>query len=195
MKSRRKKSKSNVDLKYAVQPNQLNTSMSVVKGVKAQKFDAGEELVSTNNVGRDSYVVIAKKQGLYYLIKASIREFKSKNKDTGFKDLYEYLQPLFPSVFTDVNMHPGNFKKKIEQDIGWTNAYYCSQVELTTLAKDRLYEVLSRETVEDKVIISAYDKVMKYSLAEKELIKQGHDKYSMIEFGFQPNDDESVGDE
>ena len=74
---------------------------------------------------------------------------------------------MFSSVFTDEQMHWGNFKKKIEQDVGWTNAYYCCQTQLIDLAKDRLYEVLSKEDIDDSTVISAYDKVMKYSLAEQ----------------------------
>ena len=66
-------------------------------------------------------------------------------------------------------MNAGNFKKKIEQDEGWSNAFYCCQTELIDLANDRMYDILSSEKTDDKTIVAAYDKVMKYDLAKKQL--------------------------
>ena len=89
---------------------------------------------------------------------------------------------MFPTVFDDKDMNAGNFKKKIEQDEGWSNAFYCCQTELIDLAKDRMYEVLSKDGLDDDKVLSAYDKVMKYALAEKQLRTDDEDE--TIVFGF-----------
>ena len=164
--SRRYKKK-NRDGRLAVQPNTLNKSV-VLK--KADMLDDKETMFDVpHTAGRKSYVQKAKEQGLYFLIKAQIRKFRIENKDSSAADLYAYIQPLFPTVFDDKDMNAGNFKKKIEQDAGWCNAYYCCQSELIDLANDRMYELLSKDDVADKDIINAYDKVKKYALAEKQL--------------------------
>ena len=164
--SRRYKKK-NRDGRLAVQPNTLNKSV-VLK--KADMLDDKETMFDVpHTAGRKSYVQKAKEQGLYFLIKAQIRKFRIENKDSSAADLYAYIQPLFPTVFDDKDMNAGNFKKKIEQDAGWCNAFYCCQSELIDLANDRMYELLSKDDVADKDIINAYDKVKKYALAEKQL--------------------------
>lgn len=164
--SRRYKKK-NRDGRLAVQPNTLNKSV-VLK--KADMLDDKETMFDVpHTAGRKSYVQKAKEQGLYFLIKAQIRKFRIENKDSSAADLYAYIQPMFPTVFDDEDMNAGNFKKKIEQDEGWCNAYYCCQSELIDLANDRMYELLSKDDVADKDIINAYDKIKKYELAEKQL--------------------------
>ena len=164
--SRRYKKK-NRDGRLAVQPNTLNQSV-VLK--KADMLDDKETMFDVpHTAGRKSYVQKAKEQGLYFLIKAQIRKFRIENKDSSAADLYAYIQPLFPTVFDDKDMNAGNFKKKIEQDAGWCNAFYCCQSELIDLANDRMYELLSKDDVADKDIINAYDKIKKYALAEKQL--------------------------
>ena len=164
--SRRYKKK-NRDGRLAVQPNTLNKSV-VLK--KADMLDDKEKMFDVpHTAGRKSYVQKAKEQGLYFLIKAQIRKFRIENKDSSAADLYAYIQPLFPTVFDDKDMNAGNFKKKIEQDAGWCNAFYCCQSELIDLANDRMYELLSKDDVADKDIINAYDKIKKYALAEKQL--------------------------
>ena len=164
--SRRNKKK-NRDGRLAVQPNTLNQSV-VLK--KADMLDDKEEMFNVpHTVGRKSYVQKAKEQGLYFLIKAQIRKYRIANKDSSYADLYKYIQPMFPTVFDDEDMNAGNFKKKIEQDEGWSNAFYCCQTELIDLAKDRMYELLSKDGLDDDKVLSAYDKVMKYALAERQL--------------------------
>ena len=164
--SRRNKKK-NRDGRLAVQPNTLNQSV-VLK--KADMLDDKEEMFNVpHTVGRKSYVQKAKEQGLYFLIKAQIRKYRIANKDSSYADLYKYIQPMFPTVFDDEDMNAGNFKKKIEQDEGWSNAFYCCQTELIDLAKDRMYELLSKDSLDDDKVLSAYDKVMKYALAERQL--------------------------
>ena len=177
--SRRYKKK-NRDGRLAVQPNTLNQSV-VLK--KADMLDDKEEMFNVpHTVGRKSYVQKAKEQGLYFLIKAQIRKYRIANKDSSYADLYTYIQPMFPTVFDDEDMNAGNFKKKIEQDEGWSNAFYCCQTELIDLAKDRMYELLSKDGLDDDKVLSAYDKVMKYALAEKQLSTDDEDE--TIVFGF-----------
>lgn len=165
--SKRNRRKRSRDGRLAVQPNQLNQSV-VLK--KADMLDDKETMFDVAHMaGRKSYVQKAKEQGLYYLIKAQIRKYRIENRDSSYADLYKYIQPLFPTVFDDEDMNAGNFKKKIEQDVGWSNAFYCCQAELIDLANDRMYELLSKDNIEDNVILSAYDKVMKYKYADKQL--------------------------
>lgn len=163
----RKYKKKNRDGRLAVQPNPLNQSV-VLK--KADMLNDKEKMFTVpHTAGRKSYIQKAKEQGLYLLIKAQIRKFRVANKDSSYADLYKYIQPLFPTVFDDEDMNAGNFKKKIEQDEGWSNAFYCCQTELIDLANDRMYDILSSEKTDDKTIVAAYDKVMKYDLAKKQL--------------------------
>lgn len=163
----RKYKKKNRDGRLAVQPNPLNQSV-VLK--KADMLNDKEKMFNVpHTAGRKSYIQKAKEQGLYLLIKAQIRKFRVANKDSSYADLYKYIQPLFPTVFDDEDMNAGNFKKKIEQDDGWSNAFYCCQTELIDLANDRMYDILSSEKTDDKTIVAAYDKVMKYDLAKKQL--------------------------
>lgn len=179
--SRRNKKKGR-DARLAVQPNQLNKSV-VLK--KADMLDDKEDMFNVpHTAGRKSYVQKAKEQGLYFLIKAQIRKYRVKHKDSSCADLYKYIQPLFPTVFDDEDMNAGNFKKKIEQDVGWCNAFYCCQVELLDLARDRMYDVLTKDSIDDETIIKAYDKVMKYSIAEKQLEQtQVDDNEVVVEYG------------
>lgn len=181
----RKYKKKNRDGRLAVQPNTLNQSV-VLK--KADMLDDKEEMFNVpHTVGRKSYVQKAKEQGLYFLIKAQIRKYRIANKDSSYADLYKYIQPMFPTVFDDEDMNAGNFKKKIEQDEGWSNAFYCCQTELIDLAKDRMYDILSSEKTDDKTIVTAYDKVMKYDLANKQLeqcINIDDEDDNSIVFGF-----------
>ena len=163
----RKYKKQNRDGRLAVQPNPLNQSV-VLK--HADMLNDKEKMFNVHHTaGRKSYIQKAKEQGLYLLIKAQIRKFRVANKDSSYADLYKYIQPLFPTVFDDEDMNAGNFKKKIEQDEGWSNAFYCCQTELIDLANDRMYDILSSEKTDDKTIVAAYDKVMKYDLAKKQL--------------------------
>ncbi len=162
----RKYKKKNRDGRLAVQPNTLNQSV-VLK--KADMLDDKEEMFNVpHTVGRKSYVQKAKEQGLYFLIKAQIRKYRIANKDSSYADLYKYIQPMFPTVFDDEDMNAGNFKKKIEQDEGWSNAFYCCQTELIDLANDRMYELLSKDSLDDDKVLSAYDKVNKYNNKESE---------------------------
>ena len=178
----RKYKKKNRDGRLAVQPNTLNQSV-VLK--KADMLDDKEEMFNVpHTVGRKSYVQKAKEQGLYFLIKAQIRKYRIANKDSSYADLYKYIQPMFPTVFDDEDMNAGNFKKKIEQDEGWSNAFYCCQTELIDLANDRMYELLSKDGLDDDKVLSAYDKVMKYALAQKEILEQDDTDAETIVFGF-----------
>lgn len=162
----RKYKKKNRDGRLAVQPNTLNQSV-VLK--KADMLDDKEEMFNVpHTVGRKSYVQKAKEQGLYFLIKAQIRKYRIANKDSSYADLYKYIQPMFPTVFDDEDMNAGNFKKKIEQDEGWSNAFYCCQTELIDLANDRMYELLSKDDLDDDKVLSAYDKINKYNSIESE---------------------------
>ena len=178
----RKYKKKNRDGRLAVQPNTLNQSV-VLK--KADMLDDKEEMFNVpHTVGRKSYVQKAKEQGLYFLIKAQIRKYRIANKDSSYADLYKYIQPMFPTVFDDEDMNAGNFKKKIEQDEGWSNAFYCCQTGLIDLAKDRIYELLSKDGLDDDKVLSAYDKVMKYALAEKQILEQDDTDAETVVFGF-----------
>lgn len=178
----RKYKKKNRDGRLAVHPNTLNQSV-VLK--KADLLDDKEQMFDVPHMaGRKSYVQKAKEQGLYFLIKAQIRKYRIENKDSSYADLYKYIQPIFPTVFDDEDMNAGNFKKKIEQDVGWTNAFYCCQSELIDLANERMYEVLLKEGLDDKDIINAYDKVKKYALAEKQLNSDNENEDESIMFGF-----------
>lgn len=177
----------------AVTPNINNTSGAIVAGVKSEKFDKnGGELSGADNVGRDSYELIAKRQGLYYPIQAQIRKFRQEHIESSFRELYEYIQPLFPTVWTDEKMAATNFKKKIEGSKEWCEAYYNNQSTLIDLANNRLFDVINN-TEDEKIVVSAYDKIMKYKLALQEL-ENIDSKEDTVEFVFGLDGDDNEED-
>lgn len=169
-----------IDARRSIVPNEkVIARANTVLGDMYDDKEKEEEL--KHKAGRKSYVFKAKEQGLYFSIKHHIRNFRAEHKDTGFKELYEFIQPLFPSVFPK-NMNSGNFGTHIQQDKGWCSAYYSSNGTLLDLAEERLWDVLENETTEAKDIINAYDKVKRYSLAEKQI--EIDDSDCTVIFGF-----------
>lgn len=179
--SRRRKKKS-VNTMVAVQPNPRSENITLVK---AEMLKNGDTETVKHTRGRKSYVQIAIEQDLYELIKASIGEFSENNPNASPKDLYEFLQPKYSSVFTDENMDDSNFKQKIDMDTGWKKAWYGRKaVKTKSLLDQKIFDIVSDKNTKPETIISAYDKYMKYALAEKELNSSNEDEEDTIIFGF-----------
>ena len=162
--SRRNKKKIK-DARLAVQPNQRNIDSAPKK---AEMLKNGEDVEHIR--GRKSYAQIAIDQGLYELIEASIGDYSVKHPEASFKKLFEFIQPLYPSVFNeDMSKYPSNFQQIIEKDDGWRKAWYGRRAATTKqLFESRIFKIVTDKNTDDKTIINAYDKYMKYNGTESE---------------------------
>lgn len=176
--SRRNKKKIK-DARLAVQPNQRNIDSAPKK---AEMLKNGEDVEHIR--GRKSYAQIAIDQGLYELIEASIGDYSVKHPEASFKKLFEFIQPLYPSVFNeDMSKYPSNFQQIIEKDDGWRKAWYGRRaISTRQLLESRIFKIAADKNTDDKTILSAYDKFMKYALAERQLSTDDEDE--TIVFGF-----------
>lgn len=127
-----------------------------------------------NKTGNKSYSHKAKEQGLYISICTSIRKFRQEKRDSTFAELAVFLRENFPTVFSNDNIikYPQNLSKVIAGEKGWSSAYFSSGLTLLELAEQRMYEVLENQDINDKEKMIAYDRVMKYDLARKELERE-----------------------
>lgn len=121
--------------------------------------------------GKNGYAFKSQQAGDYRKVGAVIKKFRQENPDSTYLEVYEALHNRFPWIFDreTKDMYSGNVAKIIKDDPLWRNCYFINQAELIALAEVRLAEILDNEATEDKVIISAYDKLKKYELIEKQL--------------------------
>lgn len=121
--------------------------------------------------GRDSYSYKAQQAGDYRKVGAVIKKYREEHPDSSYVEVWGVLHDRFPWIFekTKEEVYSGNVAKMINNDNLWRNCYFVNKNELITLAEIRIAEILDRDDVDDKVVISAYDKLKKYELIEKEL--------------------------
>lgn len=155
---------------------------------KSAMSDSKTELHDVcHTVGRKGYAEKCKGAGLFFQVCACIRKFRILNPDSSALDLYKELHVKYPTIF-DIEpdkMYGSNFLKMIQAEPGFCKAYYSNGVDLVSLAEYRIQLILDDENTDDKNIISAYDKLKKYELAEKQLnADTGDIDDTSIVFGF-----------
>ena len=170
---RSKRTHKKIDQRKTIVPNMnVVARANTVLGDMIEDDDKEEEL--KHKAGRKSYVFKAKDQGLYDLITFNIEKFRIDHPDSTFKELFEYIQPLFPTIFP-VDMNTGNFGTHIQQDKGWCEAYFSASLKTLDLAEIRIREKLRDENTDAKTIVNAYDKINRYEL-ERLKLKLDSDK-------------------
>lgn len=139
---------------------------------KAEAVNNGMDINDKSlEAGRDGYAFKAQQSGDYRKIGAVIKKYRSQYPDSSFLDVYEVLHSRFPWIFEKErkDVYSGNVAKFIKNDRLWRNCYFANKDELVTLAEVRITEILEKDNIDDKTVISAYDKLKKYELLEKEL--------------------------
>lgn len=177
-----KKSKSNKrNARLTVAPSPANQKQCI----KSEMSDDKEKLLQVASMpGRKGYAEKCKTSGIFVRVCAHIRKFRTDNPDSSFMDLYKELHSAYPFVFEKdpKDMYGNNFQKVIEAEPKWCNAYYCNKTQLIELARQRVYEVLEKDEIEDAIAIRAFDTVMKYEIAESN--DEVVDDNNNITFGF-----------
>ena len=122
--------------------------------------------------GKNGYAFKAQQAGDYRKVGAVIKKYRQENPDSTYLDVYEVLHNRFPWIFEKTReeiKYGGNVSTFINNDTLWRNCYFINSGELIALAEIRIAEILDKDDVEDNIVISAYDKLKKYELAERQL--------------------------
>lgn len=191
-----KNSKYKRDARLAVTPTISGAKREPKKAAILDKVDTNLDSVA-NIVGRKSYGQKAREQGLYINICAGIRKFRQENRDSTFAELAIFLKDNYPTIFDNDNIikYPQNLSKVIAGDRGWSSAYFSSGLTLIELAEQRMYEVLEDEDIDNKDKITAYDKVMRYDLARRELEKENSSDVEQMDMNVTLNFGDMSGDD
>lgn len=135
--------------------------------------------------GKPSYAHQSQKSGDYRTIGAVIKEYREKNRDCTYEEMYAVLHKRFPWIFEKETMVSGNVSKIINGDPLWRDCYFANRSEMIALAEIRIKEILKKDNTEDNIIISAYDKLMKYELIEKQNNNENDNSDNGVQFVFE----------
>ena len=122
--------------------------------------------------GIQSYSTKAISMGIYEDIAYSIQMYREENPESSYVEVYRnVLNAKYPQLF---RAHPdkvfsGNISKIIQGDDMWRKAYFVSTSKLVSKALLKIGDMLDKKDLDDSVLISTYDKLKKYELAERQL--------------------------
>lgn len=134
--------------------------------------------------GRTSYSVKAVQAGVFHKVAGAILSYKKENPTASYMDLYnDVLHERFGYIFDEEEMYSGNISKIVNSVQEWSDAWFFNQSELVGLAESRLYQLLGKDDIDDKTVISAYDKIKKYEAVNKELDKGSVDNSVIVDAG------------
>lgn len=134
--------------------------------------------------GRTSYSVKAVQAGVFHKVAGAILSYKKENPTASYMDLYnDVLHERFGYIFDEEEMYSGNVSKIVNSVQEWSDAWFFNQSELVGLAESRLYQLLGKNDIDDKTVISAYDKIKKYEAVNKELDKGSVDNSVIVDAG------------
>lgn len=134
--------------------------------------------------GRTSYSVKAVQAGVFHKVAGAILSYKKENPTASYMDLYnDVLHERFGYIFDEEEMYSGNVSKIVNSVQEWSDAWFFNQYELVGLAESRLYQLLGKDDIDDKTVISAYDKIKKYEAVNKELDKGSVDNSVIVDAG------------
>lgn len=132
--------------------------------------------------GRTSYSVKAVQAGVFHKVAGAILSYKKENPTASYMDLYnDVLHERFGYIFDEEEMYSGNVSKIVNSVQEWSDAWFFNQSELVGLAESRLYQLLGKDDIDDKTVISAYDKIKKYEAVNKELDKGSVDNSVIVD--------------
>lgn len=134
--------------------------------------------------GRTSYSVKAVQAGVFHKVAGAILSYRKENPTASYMDLYnDVLHERFGYIFDEEEMYSGNVSKIVNSVQEWSDAWFFNQSELVGLAESRLYQLLGKDDIDDKTVISAYDKIKKYEAVNKELDKSSVDNSVIVDAG------------
>ena len=134
--------------------------------------------------GRTSYSVKAVQAGVFHKVAGAILSYKKENPTASYMELYnDVLHERFGYIFDEEEMYSGNVSKIVNSVQEWSDAWFFNQSELVGLAESRLYQLLGKDDIDDKTVISAYDKIKKYEAVNKELDKGSVDNSVIVDAG------------
>ena len=134
--------------------------------------------------GRTSYSVKAVQAGVFHKVAGAILSYRKENPTASYMDLYnDVLHERFGYIFDEEEMYSGNVSKIVNSVQEWSDAWFFNQSELVGLAESRLYQLLGKDDIDDKTVISAYDKIKKYEAVNKELDKGSVDNSVIVDAG------------
>lgn len=134
--------------------------------------------------GRTSYSVKAVQAGVFHKVAGAILSYKKENPTASYMELYnDVLHERFGYIFDEEEMYSGNVSKIVNSVQEWSDAWFFNQSELVGLAESRLYQLLGKDDIDDKTVISAYDKIKKYEVVNKELDKGSVDNSVIVDAG------------
>lgn len=134
--------------------------------------------------GRTSYSVKAVQAGVFHKVAGAILSYKKENPTASYMDLYnDVLHERFGYIFDEEEMYSGNVSKIVNSVQEWSDAWFFNQSEVVGLAESRLYQLLGKDDIDDKTVISAYDKIKKYEAVNKELDKGSVDNSVIVDAG------------
>ena len=134
--------------------------------------------------GRTSYSVKAVQAGVFHKVAGAILSYKKENPTASYMDLYnDVLHERFGYIFDEEEMYSGNVSKIVNSVQEWSDAWFFNQSELVGLAESRLYQLLGKDDIDDKTVISAYDKIKKYEAVNKEFDKGSVDNSVIVDAG------------
>lgn len=132
--------------------------------------------------GRTSYSVKAVQAGVFHKVAGAILSYKKENPTASYMDLYnDVLHERFGYIFDEEEMYSGNVSKIVNSVQEWSDAWFFNQSEIVGLAESRLYQLLGKDDIDDRTVISAYDKIKKYEAVNKELDKGSVDNSVIVD--------------
>ena len=187
---RKNKKANRRDARLSVVP----TSSQRVQKKKSQFADDKEKMHEVASmVGRKGYVEQCKAAGIFIQVCALVRKYRTENQDSSAMDVYKMLHEHYKGFIFDKDpkdMYGSNFMKTIQQEPALCNAFYCNKDELKEIARQRVYEVITKEIIDDSVALKAYDVIMKYEQDDKETEADNFDMNVTLNFGKRSGDDE-----
>lgn len=118
--------------------------------------------------GKKSLIEKIKTQGVYIRVLSNTRKYRIENPNTSYKDLYLYLNTLYPTIFDNLDVYGSNFRKIVESDAKWSSAYWSSKNDIEEMIDLQTAMLLQRDDLEQSTIVKLYD----LELKRKQLAEQ-----------------------
>lgn len=127
-----------------------------------------KDYVNTEQKGRKSLIEMLKVNGVYIRVLAKTRTFRIENPDSSYKDLYLYLQKIYPYIFTNDNVYGSNFKKIVDSDEKWSSAFFSCQGDIDEMIDLQTSMLVQRDDLKEETIVKLYDIQLKKKQYEQE---------------------------
>ena len=164
------KSKYNIDMRKVFEPNP--NTIKNRKNVRAKKFENGDDMSKVK--GKKSYSEKIRESGQLIQLCAMITSYRASHPDCSSMDVYrDIMFKYFSYIYTipPDKMYASNVKKMIDSDKELREAYYTLRgLDLRALADYQMKRVLSKDSLDENIVISAYDKINKYDIVRQKTL-------------------------